>query len=543
MKHFKFASKNFLALFVIITAFVGCDNDFNTIESDIINTDNATNFNTVSEKFNVISYNKVVGPVQTNSLAVNMLGYYEDAIYGSNTANFVTQLNSAILDPDFGENVELDSVVLTIPYFSRAIGVTDENVLEYELDSIFGEIHPMRLSIYESNFFLRDFDPAEEFNTAQPYFSNQTLAVGSPISDALLEGSLIHVEENFEISDLPISLENADGEITQNQPPAIRILLDNAFWQEKILDQEGESVLSNSNNFYNYFRGLYFKIEPINGQGTFMILDLASQSANITMHYTKDPFTEGADREQSTYIFRFGQNRVNFLNNNYSIALADGDQDNGDSRIYLKGGEGSMGILKLFNGDNIDDDPDTQNTFESFKQDFVEVDANGKFLKSKRLINEANLVFYVDQDMVQNNEPNRIYLYDMDNKTPLIDYFLDSQNGTIPSISIANHLGILQRENGEPTGKGIKYKIRITEHIKNLLINDSTNVSLGITVSGNVNLEGNIAQRKVANDDGTYGSIPVSSIVTPRGTVLHGNNSEDPSNRVFLEIFYTEPNN
>ncbi|NNF86142.1 MAG: DUF4270 domain-containing protein [Winogradskyella sp.] len=543
MKSFKLSLQNTAAFLLILIAFVACDTDFATIDSDIVNPDNATNFNSQSQDYSIITYNQVVAPVQSNNLAVNMLGYYEDPIYGATTANFVSQLNSSLLDPDFGENVVLDSVVLTIPFFNRTVGVTEENTVDYELDSIFGGIDPMKLSIYESNYFLRTFDPNEEFNTTQAYFSNQSLSVNDPIGDDQLEATLIHVEDTLEVSDEPITLFNTEGEVSLNQPPAIRIKLDTTYWKQKILDLEGETVLSNSNNFYDYFRGIYFKAEPINNKGTFMLLNLASQSANITLHYTKDPFTEGADREQATYVLRFGQVRVNFLKNDYIIPLTNGDDINGDNRLYLKGGEGSKGVIKLFNGDDLDDDQNSLNTFEQWKSEFVDVDENGKFISQKRLINEANLVFYVDQNIVQDNEPNRIFLYDMDNNTPLVDYFLDSQNTVLPSLSVGNHLGILQREDDDPTGKGIKYKLRITEHIKNLLLNDSTNVKLGLTVSSNVNLEGSITQRKVQNSDGTFDSIPISSIITPRGTVLHGNNTTDESKRVYLEIYYTEPEN
>ena len=79
-----------------------------------------------------------------------------------------------------------------------------------------------------------------------------------------------------------------------------------------------------------------------------------------------------------------------------------------------------------------------------------------------------------------------------------------------------------------------------------MLLRDSTNVELGLSVSVNINLENPAAggpQRRVQDSDDTDFTIPVSAILTPRGTVLHGSNTEDESRRVYLEIFYTEPNN
>ncbi len=542
MKKTRIALKNIALLALILLAFIACDKDFATIDSDIINNDTATNFDTSSEQYDIITYSHALGPIQTNGLPINLLGVYNDPYYGRTTASFVSQLNSPILNPDFGDNVVLDSVVLYIPYFSRAVGVDDNNVAEFEVDSVYGS-NPFRLSIYESNFFLRDFDPNSEFDSPQVYFSNKSASATEPISDAILEGTLIHQEDNFVISDETIILTGDEGSTALNSSPGIRIVLDNAYWQQKIIDQEGQDVLSNTNNFNDYFRGIYFKAEDINGTGAMVAMDIAQANSSITLHYTRDPFTEGAEREQSTYELRFGANRVNFLENSFNVILQDGDEVNGDARLFLKGGQGSIANIKLFDGENADNDNDNMNTFEAWRDAFVEIDENGKFVRSKRLVNEANLVFYVDQNLLQGEEPDRLYLYDMDNNRPLTDYFLDFQSSTLPLSSVPNHLGILQREGDEPDGEGIRYKMRITNHINNLLINDSTNVRMGIAVSGNVNLEGNNNQGFEQTTDNSERFLPLSSIISPRGTILHGNNTEDITKKVYLEIFYSEPNN
>ena len=101
----------------------------------------------------------------------------------------------------------------------------------------------------------------------------------------------------------------------------------------------------------------------------------------------------------------------------------------------------------------------------------------------------------------------------------------------------------MQRVDDEPDGDGIKYKFTITEHINNLLLRDSTNVELGLAVSLNVNLEDLVTQRQVQTGDNSDFTVPVSSVISPRGTVLHGSNTEDSAKKVYLEIYYTEPNN
>ncbi|SDR80467.1 protein of unknown function [Formosa sp. Hel1_31_208] len=544
MKKRQIAFRNLAVLTFIVSSFIACDKDFANIDSDIINNDNATHFNTTSRDFDVLAYTKALDPVQTNNLPINYLGSYVEPNFGRSTAGFVTQLRPTLLNPDFGGDAEIDSVVLNIPYFSRAIGVTEEGETLYELDSIFGD-ESFNLSIYESNYFLRDFDPnATEIDEPQRYYANGS--TGSDIvSQSQLEGTLLFEQLNFAPDPSQIVLTEDDEEVSRI-PPALRVAFNTAddiqYWQEKIIDMSGSTELSNVNNFNNYFRGLYFKAESnTSPEGRMLLLNMASTAASITIFYTRDPFTEGAERLQTTVTLNFTGNRANFISNDFSIS--DGNEITGDESLYLKGGQGSVAEIKLFNGDNFDDDNTTDNPFETFKKEFVETDENGNFIKGKKLVNEANLIFYVNQDEIDGEEPNRIFLYDMNNNIPLADYFFDTSSSSDPRISRLIHLGRLQRENNEPTGNGIKYKLRITEHINNILLRDSTNVKLGLAVSGNINIEGNANQFDLLNGADTEETVPLSSIITPRGTVLYGNNTSNEEKKLYLEIFFTEPDN
>jgi hypothetical protein len=547
MKHIKFPFRNIAILTLIVTSFIACDKDFTNLDTDIVG---QPNFGTFSDKYEVISYNKKLNPVQTNNLPINLLGVYKDPIYGLTTGSVVSQLSPTIIDPDFGDDVELDSVVLTIPYFSRASGVNELGDTTYELDSVFGN-SPMKISIYENNYFLRSFDPNSEFDEPQRYYSDKSTSISTSISDILLEGQLLHEINNFVPSANQIKLRDEDFEITERLAPALRIKLNNDFWQEKIIEKEGETELSNLNNFQDYFRGLYFKAEALNGNGRMMLLNFGATTANVTLYYSKAPISETSDeRINSTYVMNFSGNRVNFLSNEFTTPLTDGDAINGDEKLYLKGGEGSMALIDLFGGANLDDDSNNDNLFELFKKDFLETTENGDFKRdsngnviAKRLVNEANIVFFVDQELTNGQEPDRIYLFDTKNNTVLLDFVFDASNTAFPLNSKTVHLGRLIREDNDPEGQGIRYKIRITEHINNLLLRDSTNVKLGLAVTGNINLEESFLQRNILTTDESINKVPISSIISPRGTVLFGNNTADESKKLYLEIFYSEPNN
>lgn len=545
MKNKKFALKNLSILFILLATFTACDKDFVSLDSDI---SGQNNFEVDDEKYEVIAYNKKLNPIQTNSLPAYLLGYYKDLTYGSTTASVVTQLTPAVFDPKFPEKVRLDSVVLTIPYFSKSIKI-ENDVTTYRLDSIYGD-EKINLKIYQNDYFLRSFDPNSGFNTPQKYYSDRSQSTTSQIPLSALQSTLIADTLGFKPSNKEIVLKD-DKEITR-LAPAIRLQLDTLFWKNQIMNKEGEPVLSNLNNFQNYFRGIYIEAEAIDNKGTLMMLNFRDANANITMHYSSPPKAEkDTIRVKGSYKMNFsnrtdaGDNniKINFFDNNFILPIPDGDPNLGDEKLYLKGGQGSMAVIELFDGTNIDGDAGTMNPFEAFKNDYVETDADGKFVRAKRLVNEANLIFYVDQELTKGQEPDRIYLYDAKNKRVLVDYGLDLADAVNPINSRSSHLGKLQRVNDEKNSEGVKYKIKITEHIKNLLLRDSTNVSLGLAVSTNVDVEGGAAQNAILSSDNMQvKSLPVSSILSPKGTILYGNNTNKTDKKLYLEIFYTEPN-
>jgi hypothetical protein len=159
----------------LISSVVSCDNDSNEMGSDIIG-DN--NFETgTPETYAVIADDEPTGPVETLDLPINALGIYNNPAFGKTTANVAVQLQMdlAALNPTFDTALhpKIESVTLTIPYFSTK-GTTDvnENTI-YTLDSIYGpENSKIKLQIFESKYYIRDLDPNPALGT-QKYYSNQ----------------------------------------------------------------------------------------------------------------------------------------------------------------------------------------------------------------------------------------------------------------------------------------------------------------------------------------------------------------------------------
>lgn len=501
----------------VVFSFVACEDDFETVGGNVIG---EPGFNTdLYEEAEITAVTNNLAPVQTNNLPLNLLGVYSDPVFGDQTASILSQVSLSAINPDFGDQPVLDSVVLNIPYFSTQIENDADGNTQYRLDSIYGNA-PFKLSILETNFFMNQFDPETNFEQAQKYYSD----LGEQI-EANLTGEVLYENESF----LPSAKEVIEYTETDTlrHAPRMKIKLDTAFFKKKILDKEGSTVLSSMANFRNYFRSLYLKAEKTGEDGTMMLLNLVGADAGITMYYTVQVADSGDDDEDGdseelvgtpkSFKLNLGPARVNTFEQE---APTVSDAQN----LYLKGGEGSMVIIDLFsgvdsNGDNISDELE--------------------YLRENNwLINEANLEFFVNKSALSGvNEPERLYLYDLTNNRFLADYILDTQGqaNAMNSVSNNNHLGPLKTG---ANGESISYKIKLTKHINNILNKDSTNVRLGLVVAENVNLITNSAVKQTESAD--VEKVPTTSVITPEATVLYGPAAQDEDKRLKLRIYYTE---
>ena len=551
--------KNIKLLSVFFIIFIySCDKDFTSIDSDVISAENAINFNTSSIDYPLVASNKKLNPVKSNNLPSFMLGYNNNPFYGESKASFLGQIVPAEFSPSFGENVVLDSVVLTIPYYSRGVETSEEGDISYEIDSVYGSA-ATKLYVYKSNFYLRDFNPSGDFSDSQNYYSNGALSNSESINQAEIEAELLYESgilgdgsDDFIPSSERIDLTSLDslGEsyVSSSIAPAIRLKLNNPndnFWQSLFFENEGNPELINPNTFKEFFRGLYIKADGVNSDGSMMLLNFASSNTKLTIHYTSETSTDsdtdsgGTSTEtitsQNEYVLNFTDNLVNIYENNFLVDVSNPNTVDGDERIYLKGGEGYMSTVDLFGGDIQDENGEMVNAFEHFKNSFYDEENE----IANKIINEAYIEFFVDQTQDIGSEPDRIYLYNFEQNTALIDYFLDQSVSSTTINAKINHLEPLTRDGDSITGEGVKYKIRITEHLNNLILRDSTNAKLALVVTSNV---GSIDNFSILNSGEEDRDFPSGAILTPKGTVLHGSQSEDIDKRPRIKIYYTDPN-
>ena len=537
-----------IKIIVILLAFVSCEKDFASFDSEVINSDNAINFSTNSVEYSLTTKSEMVNPVQTNNLPSFLLGSYNHPQYGKSNSSFVGQMVPSEYNHDFGDNVVLDSVVLTIPYFSRGIDTSEEGDITYEIDSVYGD-DPIKISVYRNNFFFRTFDPFSDFDTSQSYYSNGSLSVEEIIDGTQLEGELLFEIDDFTPSAEQINLTEIDTAgnpyVAQRIAPALRFKLNNPndnFWETNFFENEGNQVLTNEPNFKEFFRGLYIKVES-NSNGSIMLLNFASSNTKLTIHYTSDNTNIGdsdtgsvdeIETNQHEYEMNFSGNLINLFDNENPIDVGLIDQTNGNENIYLRGGEGIITTLDLFSGSITNDNGEDMSEFDHFKQFFYD-DISDEPI---RIINEAYIEFFVNQNFANDDEPERIYIYNYEQNTALIDYFLDQSVSSLTINAKINHLEPLVRDSLDDD-KGIKYKIRITEHLNNLILRDSTNAKLALGVISDV---ASVQNFKILDGSESENKRLASGIIlSPKGTILHGNLSADIEKRPKIKIYYTEP--
>ena len=599
MKHFK--------VFLLLILNFSCNEDFNTVGVDLVST---SDFITKTEYFPVYSKTDSIADIQSDRQVYMHVGQFTLPFFGRSSANFTTQINippNSIFgnfsqtrelegDPNntkvIEENERVKDVFLEIPFIvderdsdndgvidafdinpndpnsdSDGDGVTDieesrngtnpldsdsdgdgisdltdtdnssydsENK-EYSVDSIYGNKRTQfNFKVTELTYFFNDLDPDDNFESIKPYYSKRDYYeegfVGRILADYPYQLDFNEIRYNYKEDDPETESINETELVETRLTPRIRIPLDNSFFQEKILDMESTDALANANNFHNHIKSINFRISNSN-EDIYMLLNMTGASIKVKYNFdlvndngTQNILTDDTIQEGERVLeLPLGGVKINhFLNDDISHnTLSSG-------KIYLKGGLGTRSVINLF------DKEGDSNVIEDLRT------------KNNILINQANLIFYVDPLFIQNwNSESliaeRLYVYKTTDNLPLSDYFSDpTSSETDPTLNKIIHGGKLEYKDNKP----FRYKINITEHISDLInLNDgvfSENIPLSLVVTSDVAF---IRSRKAILKNGIEKiTIPEGAIYNPLGTVILNETPPEglSEKKLALEIIYTE---
>lgn len=531
MKHFLTAGVS--AAFLLLTlSLVSCDKDYTEIDSGLNIDDDDLNIE--KTEFAVRAFNRPMRDVQSNKLDINPLGILRNgATFGTTHADFVTQL-SVPQNTVIGKNPVIDSVALYIPYDSNKLSTDSNGNGQYSVKSIYGS-QEMKLEIFESGYYINPSAPPD-FTQSQPYYTSDANLFlpllkgayddGTPGSNAPALNNSSRASENtrFSFSDREIYLTkvNADDNTqidTTRLAPGMRLVLNKNYFQKKILEAPAEKLKGDA-VFTEYMRGLYFKTTATSPTGSsYGLLDFSK--GKIEVYYKQDKDENDATRVEKTLVISMTGNTVSLQQNefgtDYSTAISNPNTSEGDELLYLKGGNGSIAYIKLF------DDPVTPGGNPA------ELD---RMIAEGWLINEAKITFTVDRSRMRTLlQPQRLYLYNAETNAPITDYTLDISTATDTDFNKFVYGGILSTD--ETSGE-VTYSIRLTRHIRDLIKGNVDYGLLGLSVSDDIS---DITSLK-GRDGTTSGELPRASVKNPFGTVLKGNTPEVKN--IKFEIRYTK---
>ena len=400
------------------------------------------------------------------------------------------------------------------------------------LDSIysFSENDVFDLTVRHSDFFLRDHEPTSGFLDPSAYFSDDSSKFEDFLGAVLFEGrdtisEFQYIEYQIDDPDTEED-ESAFTDASKTKDPGIYVDLDPDFFQTMILDKEGGSELLSRSNFKDHFRGIHLSLAADND--LMMLLNLTSGYIEVDYTYDfwntqddSDASNDAIDTEERSFRLNlvsggsFGitsGNAVNTWTAENNVAIID-NQDFVE-RVYLKGGSGYLAQFQI---------PD---------EIIEEIKANNW------LVNEASIVFHVDQDAMQQypEQPSRLYLFKDGSNLPVYDALTETSTDESPLGIFLNYDGRLQYDT---EGNSSHYTVRLTDYVNHVVLRDSINVPINVAVSANIGLPVTYAA-KVSDSDEVV-SYPQMSAATPLSTVLYGSNTTVPEDkRLELRIYYTQ---
>lgn len=222
--------------------------------------------------------------IPTLNVTTNLVGIYNDSIFGLSSASFYSEITLAGANVSFGSNPIIDSVVLSLKYKSAI--------------DFYGEIStPMNINVFQLDEEISgdEYHSAQDLNLKTP---------GTPIG-------------NFNDTIFINSYDTIDG-IAYD--PHMRIRLDNSIGQMLLNEGKDNDVIEDNSSLKNIFKGFY--ITPSTsvttstlqkGEGAIVSFDVNSDLSTITLYYHNDTV-------QSTYSFLINSEskKFNRFDHNYA---------------------------------------------------------------------------------------------------------------------------------------------------------------------------------------------------------------------------------
>ena len=263
---------NLLSALFFVIVFTNCKKDGEVVPQ-FDDTDVSIFF---TDTFSVIASLEREDSIRTDIASLNLLGIYNDPVFGFSSSSIYSQITLNGLNVDFGDTPTLDSIVLTLEYADLYGNATS----------------PMTIDVFEV---------ATPMDNNTAYYSNTFLPFGStPIASKTFTPNL--TDSVFVAFD------------STTVAPHLRINLGNDFGQT-ILDKSGEDELADNTAFTQFIEGLYittrndvFNSSLAAGDGSIVYFDVNSAISTVTLYYNDTSSYSFIINAESAKYSRFDHN-------------------------------------------------------------------------------------------------------------------------------------------------------------------------------------------------------------------------------------------
>lgn len=288
--------------FIVIT-FWSCTDELSSVGLGLLPTGDLVRVGKVVEKATIKAYNKTDEKQRTDEPGYNLLGTFNDPVFGKTTADFACQFRLTGY-PDFSKNAQIDSLVLYLLY-----------------NEVYGDtLTPQKLKIYEL---------ASDLDIDQKYYQDinlKSLAKSEVLAD-------FDYVPKFKLDSLTNNYGSTKKDPKDTVIQEIAIKLDQKLI-EKLMAADS-LTWSDNDKFLQYFKGLYIEAGDLNQGGSIMKIYTLATGSRMVMHY------HNSEKDSLFYNYNINENaaRVSRFVHDYSttdFAANLDKEENMDSLIYLQ---------------------------------------------------------------------------------------------------------------------------------------------------------------------------------------------------------------
>ncbi len=291
----------------MVMVFWGCTNDINDLGKDLLLPGDLVKVRKYTEK-NIKAYTITDGNQRTDEPEYNLLGTFNDPIFGKTTTDFALQFRIGSYPDtlkDISKKPVIDSLVLVLLY-----------------KEVYGDlVTPQQLKVYELN---------ADLDEAQKYYQDIDLKSMSKVE---LLGAKNYTPK-FKLDSLSSTYGSTKKNPKDTTIQELRIKLDQKLITKLMAFDYGNSESPND-LFIKYFKGLYLEAGDLNSGGAVMKINTLASGSNMAIHF----HTSKTDSLIYKYNLNSSSARVSRFAHDYSktaIAAHLDKTDVQDSLIYLQ---------------------------------------------------------------------------------------------------------------------------------------------------------------------------------------------------------------